>query len=201
MLRFDREIRLCGFPVLAGIDEVGRGPLAGPVVAAAVVLPMDWSTEGVDDSKKLSEKQRSCLYKEITQNAISIGIGCISEEMIDRINILQATYLAMKQAVSRLQVKPDCLAIDAVRLPDCEIKQESIIKGDGKSFSIAAASIIAKVTRDQMMLEYDKSYPQYGFAQHKGYGTKSHYAALQQHGPCPIHRKSFLRTSHNLAPF
>ncbi len=190
--QFDREIRLLGFPVLAGIDEAGRGPLAGPVVAAAVVLPEDWSCEGIDDSKKLSELQRNVFYDEIKKNAISIGVGCISENMIDRINILQSTYLAMKEALSQLQVKPDCLVLDAVRLPDCAIVQKSFIKGDSKSFSIATASIIAKVTRDRMMLEYDKKYPHYGFAQHKGYGTKLHYEALLNHGPCPIHRKSFL---------
>jgi ribonuclease HII len=190
--QFDREIRLLGFPILAGIDEAGRGPLAGPVVAAAVVLPEDWSCEGIDDSKKLSESQRTMFYDEIKKNAISIGVGCISETMIDRINILQSTYLAMKEAVSQLHVKPDCLVLDAVRLPDCTIIQKSFIKGDGKSFSIASASIIAKVTRDRMMQEYDKKYPHYGFAQHKGYGTKLHYAALLNHGPCPIHRKSFL---------
>lgn len=192
LLQFDCEIRQLGFPVLAGIDEAGRGPLAGPVVAAAVVLPEDWSCEGIDDSKKLTEKQRDFFYDEITKNAISIGVGSISENMIDRINILQSTYLAMKEALAQLKTAPNCLVLDAVHLPDCNITQKSFIKGDNKSFLIAAASIIAKVTRDRMMLEYDKIYPQYGFAQHKGYGTEFHYKALQNHGPCPIHRKSFL---------
>ena len=196
--QFDRDIRLRGYSVIAGIDEVGRGPLAGPVMAAAVILPAEWSMNGINDSKKLSEKQRNYFYEEIKDSSISIGTGCVSEEIIDRINILQSTYLAMKEAILHLDFKPDCLVIDAVRIPDCEIIQVPIIKGDSKSLSIAAASIVAKVTRDRLMYEYDKKYPQYGFAKHKGYGTKDHYKALNHFGPCPIHRKSFLGRIHNI---
>jgi ribonuclease HII len=163
-----------------------------------VILPENWSLIGVNDSKMLSEKKRNNLYEEITKNAISIGIGCISEEIIDKINILQATYQAMNEAVAQLNIIPDCLVIDALHLQGCAINQESIIKGDSKSFSIAAASIIAKVTRDRMMLTYDSEYPRYGFARHKGYGTKNHYEALKAYGPCPIHRKTFLGSLNSI---
>lgn len=178
---------------ICGIDEVGRGPLAGPVVASAVILPKDCEILYINDSKKLNEKQREALYEEIKEKAISIGIGMASVEAIDEINILQATYQAMRMAIGNLTVRPDLLLNDAVTIPEVEIPQCPIIKGDAKSISIAAASIIAKVTRDRMMGEYDNIYPQYGFASNKGYGSSVHIEALKQYGACDIHRKSFLK--------
>lgn len=178
---------------ICGIDEVGRGPLAGPVVASAVILPKDCEILYINDSKKLSEKQREALYEEIKEKAIAIGIGMASVETIDEINILQATYQAMRMAIGNLSVRPDLLLNDAVTIPEVDIPQCPIIKGDAKSISIAAASIIAKVTRDRMMEEYDKIYPQYGFASNKGYGSNVHVDALKQYGPCEIHRRSFLK--------
>ncbi|MDD6340378.1 MAG: ribonuclease HII [Butyrivibrio sp.] len=177
---------------ICGIDEAGRGPLCGPVVAGAVILPKNCDILYINDSKKLSEKMRDVLYDEITSGAIAWGVGIVSHERIDEINILQATYEAMKIAIDNLKVTPDILLNDAVIIPGVDIEQVKIIKGDAKSQSIAAASIIAKVTRDRMMAEYDKMYPGYGFAQHKGYGTKAHVEALKEYGPSPIHRKSFL---------
>ncbi len=177
---------------ICGIDEVGRGPLAGPVVAAAVVLPKDCDILYINDSKKLSEKKREMLYEEIMAKAVAVGIGMASPERIDEINILQATYEAMREAISGLSVKPDILLNDAVRIPEVDIEQVSIIKGDAKSASIGAASIIAKVTRDRMMVEYDSFFPEYGFAANKGYGTAVHIAALKEMGPTPIHRRSFI---------
>ncbi len=177
---------------ICGIDEAGRGPLCGPVVAGAVILPKNCDILYINDSKKLSEKMRDVLYDEITSGAIAWGVGIVSPERIDEINILQATYEAMKIAIDNLKVTPDILLNDAVIIPGVDIEQVKIIKGDAKSQSIAAASIIAKVTRDRMMAEYDKMYPGYGFAQHKGYGTKAHVEALKEYGPSPIHRKSFL---------
>lgn len=177
---------------ICGIDEAGRGPLCGPVVAGAVILPKNCDILYINDSKKLSEKMRDVLYDEITSGAIAWGVGIVSPERIDEINILQATYEAMKIAIDNLKVTPDILLNDAVIIPGIDIEQVKIIKGDAKSQSIAAASIIAKVTRDRMMTEYDKMYPGYGFAQHKGYGTKAHVEALKEYGPSPIHRKSFL---------
>ena len=177
---------------ICGIDEAGRGPLCGPVVAGAVILPKSCDILYINDSKKLSEKMRDVLYDEITLGAIAWGVGIVSPERIDEINILQATYEAMKIAIDNLKVTPDILLNDAVIIPGIDIEQVKIIKGDAKSQSIAAASIIAKVTRDRMMAEYDKMYPGYGFAQHKGYGTKAHVEALKEYGPSPIHRKSFL---------
>lgn len=177
---------------ICGIDEAGRGPLCGPVVAGAVILPKNCDILYINDSKKLSEKMRDVLYDEITSGAIAWGVGIVSPERIDEINILQATYEAMKIAIDNLKVTPDILLNDAVIIPGIDIEQVKIIKGDAKSQSIAAASIIAKVTRDRMMAEYDKMYPGYGFAQHKGYGTKAHVEALKEYGPSPIHRKSFL---------
>ena len=177
---------------ICGIDEAGRGPLCGPVVAGAVILPKNCDILYINDSKKLSEKMRDVLYDEITLGAIAWGVGIVSPERIDEINILQATYEAMKIAIDNLKVTPDILLNDAVIIPGVDIEQVKIIKGDAKSQSIAAASIIAKVTRDRMMAEYDKMYPGYGFAQHKGYGTKAHVEALKEYGPSPIHRKSFL---------
>ncbi len=179
---------------ICGIDEVGRGPLAGPVYAAAVILPKDATILYINDSKKLSEKKREELYSEIMDKSIAVGIGYSSHERIDEINILQATYEAMAMAVSNLSVKPELLLIDAVHIPQLEMyKQESIIKGDAKSVSIAAASIIAKVTRDHIMVEMDKEYPGYGFAGNKGYGSQEHIDALKKLGPTPIHRRSFIK--------
>ena len=177
---------------VAGVDEVGRGPLAGPVVTAAVILPFDFDILGVDDSKKLSAKKREELYELIMEKAIAVSIGRREPEVIDEINILEATKAAMADAINGLSVKPDHVLIDAVKLKDLDIPQTAIIKGDAKSVSIAAASIIAKVTRDREMVEMDEKYPGYAFASNKGYGTKAHYEGLAKLGPCPIHRKSFL---------
>lgn len=181
------------YSCICGIDEAGRGPLAGPVVAAAVVLPKDCQILYLNDSKKLSEKKREMLYDEITQKAVAYGIGMASPERIDQINILQATYEAMRQAVEKLGIYPDILLNDAVTIPGLEIRQIPIVKGDAKSVSIAAASILAKVTRDRMMVQYDSMYPEYGFGRHKGYGTAVHIKALREHGPCAIHRRTFIK--------
>lgn len=178
---------------ICGIDEAGRGPLAGPVVAAAVILPKDCQILFLNDSKKLSEKRREELFLEIKEKAISWGVGIVSPERIDEINILQATYEAMRSAVNQLSVTPDLLLNDAVTIPGIDINQVPIVKGDAKSVSIAAASILAKVTRDHMMAEYDKIFPEYGFAKHKGYGTAAHIVAIKEFGPCPIHRRTFIR--------
>ena len=177
---------------ICGIDEVGRGPFAGPVVAGAVILPKDCDILYINDSKKLSEKVREMLYDEILEKAVSASVGIVGPERIDEINILQATYEAMRKAIEGLKVTPDILLNDAVTIPSVDIKQVPIIKGDAKSISIGAASIFAKVTRDRMMVEYDKQYPEYGFAKNVGYGTADHIAALKKYGPCPIHRKSFI---------
>jgi len=177
---------------VAGIDEAGRGPLAGPVVVAAVILPKDIFLPFLNDSKKVTEKRRDVLFDEIKQNAIAYGIGIASNTLIDEINILQATYEAMREAINALEKTPDVLLVDAVHIPDINIKQVGIVKGDAKSVNIAAASILAKVTRDRIMVEYDKIYPEYGFASNKGYGTATHIAALKEVGPCAIHRKSFI---------
>lgn len=177
---------------IGGIDEVGRGPLAGPVVTACVVLPKDCSILYINDSKKLSAAKRDELYDIIMKEAVSVGIGVVSEKRIDEINILQATYEAMRQAIAESTVEPEILLNDAVTIPGVNIKQVPIIKGDAKSISIGAASIIAKVTRDRMMVEYDSIYPQYHFASNKGYGSAEHIAALKEYGPCPIHRRSFI---------
>nr|WP_314757540.1 ribonuclease HII [uncultured Lachnoanaerobaculum sp.] len=177
---------------VAGIDEAGRGPLAGPVVAAAVILPKDIFLPFLNDSKKVTEKRRDVLFDEIKQNAIAYGIGIASNTLIDEINILQATYEAMREAINALEKTPDVLLVDAVHIPDINLKQVGIVKGDAKSVNIAAASILAKVTRDRIMAEYDKIYPEYGFASNKGYGTATHIAALKEVGPCAIHRKSFI---------
>ena len=180
------------FSYICGIDEAGRGPLAGPVVAGAVVLPKGKRILYVNDSKKLSEKKREMLYDVILNEAVSVGVGIVSPERIDEINILNATYEAMREAINNLTVKPDILLNDAVTIPDVDIEQVPIIKGDAKSLSIASASIIAKVTRDRLMYHYDELYPEYGFAKHKGYGTKLHTDVLKEIGPCPIHRKTFI---------
>ena len=178
---------------ICGIDEVGRGPLAGPVVAAAVILPKDARILYANDSKKVSEKIREQLYKEIMEKAEAVGIGMRSPQRIDEINILQATYEAMREAVGKLSVKPDLLLNDAVKIPNMPVQQVPIIKGDAKSLSIACASIVAKVTRDHLMEEYDKILPQYGFASNKGYGSSQHIEALKTYGPSPIHRNSFIK--------
>ena len=183
---YDNYLYICG------IDEVGRGPLAGPVVAGAVILPKDCRILYINDSKKLSAAKRDELYDEIMEHAVATGIGMASPERIDEINILQATYEAMRQAIGNLKVAPDLLLNDAVTIPKVEIPQVPIIKGDAKSISIGAASIIAKVTRDRMMEEYDRIFPGYGFAGNKGYGSAEHIAALQKLGPTPIHRRSFI---------
>ncbi len=187
------EKEYASFGLVCGIDEVGRGPLAGPVVAGAVILPLDCNILYINDSKKLSAKKREEMYPIILEEAVSVGIGMVSPQRIDEINILQATYEAMREAIDKLSIKPDILLNDAVTIPGVSICQVPIIKGDGKSISIAAASIVAKVTRDKLMEEYDKIMPEYSFASNKGYGTAAHIAALKEHGPTPIHRKSFIR--------
>ena len=194
---YERQYSDRGF--LCGIDEVGRGPLAGPVVAGAVILPADCEILWLNDSKKLSEKKRELLYDEIMEKAVAVGIGAVSPERIDEINILQATYEAMRIAISKLSVKPDLLLNDAVKIPGVELPQIPIIKGDAKSVSIAAASIVAKVTRDRMMVQYEDLYPGYEFASNKGYGSARHIAALKSLGPCPIHRRSFIGNFVDLA--
>lgn len=190
MKEFETELYNNGINFIAGIDEVGRGPLVGPVVTAAVILPKDFYDERINDSKKLTEKKRELLYDVIMENAISVGIGISSEDVIDEINILNATKRAMLEAVNNLSVKPEHLLIDAVKL-DTDIPQTSIIKGDAKSESIAAASIIAKVTRDRMMVELDKLHPEYDFKHNKGYGTKKHIEAIRKYGIIKEHRKTF----------
>lgn len=200
------QLRAEGYKYIAGVDEVGRGPLAGPVVTAAVVLPADFDVLGIDDSKKLSEKKREELFDIIMERAVAVGIGEASEKIIDEINILRATKMAMKQAVEECDAKLkaavtingqedgiDYVLFDAMKIDEIEKPQESIIKGDANVLAIAAASIIAKVTRDRMMVKYDEQYPGYAFAKNKGYGTKAHYEGLHAQGMCPIHRKTFLK--------
>ena len=177
---------------IGGIDEVGRGPLAGPVVAACVILRKDCKLLYVNDSKQLTEKKREELYERILDEAVSVGIGVVSHEVIDEINILQATFRAMREAIDMMSVKPDQLLVDAVHIPGIAIPQRGIVKGDAKSISIAAASIVAKVTRDRMMVDMDERYPGYGFAGNKGYGSAEHIKALREIGPCEIHRRSFI---------
>lgn len=187
------EYKFSDYTAICGIDEAGRGPLAGPVVAGAVILPKDAQILYLNDSKKLSAKKREELFDEIKEKAIAVGVGVVSPARIDEINILQATYEAMRYAIEDLTTVPDLLLNDAVTIPEVPIKQVGIIKGDARSVSIAAASIIAKVTRDRMMVEYDELYPEYGFAGHKGYGSSQHIQAIKEHGPCPIHRASFIK--------
>ena len=196
---FELEARRCGYRRIAGLDEAGRGPLAGPVVAAAVVLPSRCHLVGCDDSKQLSESERERLYQIITERAVGIGIGSASQEEVDRLNILEASRLAMRRAIAALSPQPDCLLIDAVALPGCTIPTRSIIKGDALSISVAAASIVAKVTRDRLMAEYHRLYPHYNFLSHKGYGTDEHLRQLAAHGPCPIHRKTFAPVAEVIA--
>ena len=187
---YEKEYEHLGY--VAGIDEVGRGPFAGPVVACCVILPKDCNILYINDSKKLSEKRREELYDIITKEAVSFGIGIRDNKRIDEINILEATYEAMRDAIASLKVKPDVLLNDAVTIPGVDIKQVPIIKGDAKSISIGAASIVAKVTRDRMMVEYDEIFPGYDFAKNKGYGTAAHIEGLKKLGPCNIHRFSFI---------
>jgi len=193
MSEYEKEFRARGLKLIAGMDEAGRGPLAGPVVAACVILDPERPVYGVNDSKKLSPKRRAELKAEIEKKALAIGVGIVDEKTIDEINILEATKLAMKQAVQNLGVLPEILLIDALTLKDLPIPQEGIIKGDAKSVSIAAASIIAKETRDAMLMELDQQYPEYGFASHKGYGTPQHIQAIKEYGPLPVHRRSFIK--------
>lgn len=190
MLEYESELYKKGLELICGVDEVGRGPLIGPVVAAAVILPKNYFHEDIKDSKKLTEKKREKLYDIIINDAISIGIGIVDEKEIDKINIYEATKVAMKTAINNLKIKPEHILIDAMKL-ELEIPSTSIIKGDAKSESIAAASIIAKVTRDRMLDEMDKEYPMYDLKHNKGYGTKKHIEALKKHGPCIHHRKTF----------
>ena len=189
----EEEIHNSGVEYICGIDEVGRGPLAGPVVACAVILPEDEMLLHLNDSKQVSASRRDELFDEIQEKAIASAVGIVSPQRIDEINILQATYEAMHQAVERLKVTPDLLLVDAVTIPAMPMKQVGIIKGDAKSVSIAAASILAKVTRDRMMVEYDALYPEYGFAKHKGYGSQMHIEAIREYGSCPIHRRTFIK--------
>lgn len=190
LLAYERRFRDKGR--IAGVDEVGRGPLCGPVVACAVILPEDHDILYLNDSKKLSEKKREALYEVILREAVSVGIGMESHEVIDRINILQATYSAMRKAIAALSPPADFLLNDAVMIPGVSVPQCPIVHGDALSASIAAASIVAKVTRDRLMADYDHIYPEYGLVRNKGYGTAEHIAALRAHGPCPIHRRSFI---------
>ena len=193
--RQEDELRNRGFNMICGIDEAGRGPLAGPVVVASVIMPADSMIEGVNDSKKISEKKREKLYDQILEEAISYGVGIIGQDEIDEINILNATKKGLTMSLKELTVKPDLIIVDALtHIDTMGIPYESIIKGDAKCYSISAASIIAKVTRDRIMREWDKIYPEYGFEKHKGYGTSAHIEAIKKYGLCPIHRKSF--TTH-----
>ena len=191
MWTFETEAGNNGYRTIAGIDEAGRGPLAGPVVSAAVILPENFECSGITDSKKLSEKKREALFPVIRENALAVGVGMADHEEIDRINILRASLLSMKRAVDDMALSPDYLLVDGKFTIESPLPQEAIIKGDSRSISIAAASIIAKVTRDRIMAELSVKYPQYDFHRHKGYPTKAHKEAILIHGPCPVHRKSF----------
>ena len=199
MLQFDNKFRSIGHNIIAGIDEAGRGPLAGPVVASAVILPDKCRLLGINDSKKLTEIKRERLFPQILENAVAIGVGIVDEQVIDEINILQATIQAMRKAIETLKINPDCILVDALVIPDIGIEQVAIEKGDSLSMSVATASIVAKVTRDRLMVKYDKKYPQYNFAKHKGYGTKEHIEAISKFGPCEIHRRTFKRVKEYIA--
>lgn len=192
----ENEIYDSGVSILCGVDEAGRGPLAGPVCAVAVILPRGLEIPGLNDSKKLSEKKREALYDVIISSAMAYGIAFADVEEIERLNILHATFLAMNRAIAQLSVRPELALIDGNRDSDIEVPSRCIVKGDSRCADIAAASILAKVTRDRYMIKMAEQYPQYGFEQHKGYGTKQHYAALREHGASPIHRMSFLRKMH-----
>lgn len=189
----ENEISAKGYKFICGVDEAGRGPLAGPVCAAAVILKPDTEIKGLNDSKKLTEAKRESLYEIICENAVSFAVAFSTVEEIESLNILNATFVAMERAVSKLNIPADFAIIDGNRLPDLSIPALAVVKGDSKSMSVAAASVLAKVTRDRLMLEYDKKYPNYGFAAHKGYGTKAHYEAINKYGITEIHRKSFLK--------
>ena len=189
----ERKLAEQGYQAVCGVDEAGRGPLAGPVCAAAVILPEHWELPGLNDSKKLSAARRRALYPQIITQALAYGIAFASEAEIDEVNILQATFLAMRRAGAQLKLQPDFALVDGNRDPRLALPTQTVIGGDGKSASIAAASILAKVSRDDYMLEMDQKYPEYGFAVHKGYGTRRHYDALRTYGPSPIHRQSFLK--------
>lgn len=192
--QFEKNLYETGLGYIAGIDEAGRGPLAGPVVVGIAIMKPDSFIEGVNDSKKISEKKREKLYEQITEEAVDWAVGIVDQNEIDEINILNATKKALHMAISNLKVKPDRILVDALEHIDtCGIPYTSIIKGDANVYSISAASIIAKVTRDRMLQEYDEIYPQYGFAAHKGYGTAKHIEAIKAYGPCPIHRKTFIK--------
>lgn len=194
MKKMEQDLYNTGIKLIGGIDEAGRGPLAGPVVVACAVMPADSMIEGVNDSKKVSEKKREKLYEEIIENAISYGVGIIDQKEIDSINILNATKFGLTTAVKDLKIKPNLILVDALtNIDTCGIPYRSIIKGDAKCYSIACASIIAKVTRDRIMREWDKIYPQYGFEKHKGYGTKAHIDAIKEYGLCPLHRLGFVK--------
>lgn len=195
MLDFSYEIEAHenGYTVVCGVDEAGRGPLAGPVFAAAVILPQNYTHEILNDSKKLSEKKRDIVYDDIIRDAVAYSVGIATEKEIDEINILNATFLAMKRAVDGLSIKPDLAYIDGNQYPKTGVKEVTIVKGDSKCMSVAAASIIAKVSRDRFMLEIAEEYPQYEFAKHKGYGTKLHYEMIEKYGVSPVHRRSFLK--------
>lgn len=191
MLVIEESLYDEGYEYICGVDEAGRGPLCGPVVAAAVILPKHGCIEGVNDSKKISEKKREKLYDDIMNGAIAVGIGISDVDVIEKVNILNATKIAMKKAIESLSIKPDYVLIDGNQKIDIDILQETVVSGDAKSESIASASIIAKVTRDRMLRKFDEMYPEYGFAKHKGYGTKAHIEAIKKYGLTPIHRKSF----------
>lgn len=191
MLEIEESLYEKGYKLVCGVDEAGRGPLCGPVVAAAVILKPGQMIDGVNDSKKISEKKREKLYEDIMANALAVGVGMSDVDVIEDVNILNATKLAMKEAISNLKVQPEYVLIDGNQMIDITIDAETVVSGDAKSESIAAASIIAKVTRDRMLLDWDKEYPEYGFAKHKGYGTKAHIEAIGKYGLTPLHRKSF----------
>ncbi len=190
---FEKELIKEGFKTVCGIDEAGRGPLAGPVCAAAVILPVDCEIEGLNDSKKLTEKKREALFDVVKEKALAYSIVMVDEKVIDEINILQATLLAMRKSVDELEIKPDAALVDGNQKPGLEIEERTVVKGDAQSMSIAAASILAKVSRDRFMLELDEKYPQYQFKKHKGYGTKLHYECLTEYGVSPVHRLTFLK--------
>lgn len=193
MLSIEKSLWNSGIKFIAGVDEVGRGPLAGPVVSAAVIFRKGGFIDGVDDSKKLTSKKRELLYEKIMETALAVSVGIVDESYIDRHNILRATFVSMKDAVVRLEQKPGFVLVDGNRVPEWEYPSKAIVKGDTRSLSIAAASIIAKVTRDRMMIEYDKKFPVYAFAKNKGYATRMHIEAIKKEGLCPIHRKTFCR--------
>lgn len=188
---YEEDLSSKGFKMIAGVDEAGRGPLAGPVVAASVILPSGIRLNGLNDSKKLTPAVRDRLYEEIMEKAVSFSVGTVSEKDIDILNIYQASLKAMRKAITRMDPAPDFILVDAVQIPGVTIPQMPLVRGDGLSASIAAASVLAKVTRDRLMDKYDREYPQYGFAKHKGYGTREHMEAICKYGPCPIHRSSF----------